>query len=282
MERDSLIPADENRRMFDAIARRYDVMNRLISLGQDRRWRRRAADALGVAPGGRYLDIGTGTGDICVEILRRGSAARVTGIDPSEAMLAIAQAKLRRAGFTVEGCAGAQVRECDETDQRTHGRTGARPHDPTHVADVSPGRSNAEAAPSAVLEVGDALALPYPDGVFAGAISAFVIRNVEDRVQALREMRRVIRPNGRIVILELTVPRGRIMRQLHRLYGATVLPLAARAFSNREAYRYLVKSVREFPAPDQFVDLMRQAGIREPACVSLSGGIVTLFTGLAL
>ena len=232
-ERDSLIPADENRRMFDAIARRYDVMNRLISLGQDRRWRRRAVDALGVAPGGCYLDIGTGTGDLCVEILRREPAARVTGIDPAEGMLAIARDNLRRAGG------------------------------------------------SAALEVGDALALPYADRSFDGAISAFVIRNVEDRVQALREMRRVVRPNGTIVILELTVPRGRIMRLLHRLFGVTLLPLAARALSNKEAYRYLVKSVREFPAPDQFIGLMRQAGIREPACTPLSGGIVTVFAGLA-
>ncbi|HUW33579.1 MAG TPA: class I SAM-dependent methyltransferase [Planctomycetota bacterium] len=257
--RDSLITADENRRMFDAIARRYDIMNRLISLGLDRRWRRRAVELLGVAAGGRYLDVGSGTGDICIEILRREPAARVTGIDPSEAMLAIAHAKLRRARIAVA------MSPCSQP-----------PMSPTVSQTNSP-----TAVPSAVLEVGDALALPYPDGLFAGVISAFVIRNVENRQKALREMRRVLRPNGRVVILELTTPRGRIMRQLHRLYGATVLPLAARAFSNREAYSYLVRSVREFPAPDQFVELMRQAGLREPACIPLSGGIVTLFTGTA-
>ena len=261
--RDSLITADENRRMFDAIARRYDMMNRLISLGLDRRWRRRAVELLGVAAGERYLDIGTGTGDICIEILRREPAARVTGIDPAQAMLAIAHAKLRRAGFTVEINPRSQP-PVSPTDSQTGSQ-------------INP----SDTAPSAVLQVGDALALPYPDGLFAGVISAFVIRNVENRQKALREIRRVLRPNGRVVILELTTPRSRIMRPLHRLYGATVLPLAARAFSNREAYSYLVRSVREFPAPDQFVDLMRQAGLREPACVPLSGGIVTLFTGTA-
>ncbi len=92
-DRDSLISPDNNRRMFDAIARRYDLMNRILSMGLDRRWRRKAVEALAPRAGGRYLDIGCGTGDMGIEILRQCPEAEVVGIDPAENMLDIAAAK---------------------------------------------------------------------------------------------------------------------------------------------------------------------------------------------
>ena len=91
--------ADDNRRMFDRIARRYDLMNRLLSGGLDRRWRRKAVETLAPRPGGRYLDVGCGTGDLAVEILRQCAGASVVGIDPAEGMLAIAEAKIAQAGL---------------------------------------------------------------------------------------------------------------------------------------------------------------------------------------
>lgn len=97
---DSLITARENRDMFDRIAARYDAANRTLSLGLDRRWRRKAVRALSPVAGGRYLDIGTGTGDVAFELLRRAPAARVSGVDPSERMLAIARRKAAALGVS--------------------------------------------------------------------------------------------------------------------------------------------------------------------------------------
>lgn len=97
--RDSLMAPDDNRRMFDAIARRYDLMNAVLSLGLDRLWRRRAVGALAPRPGGRYLDIGCGTGDVGIEILRQCGGASVIGLDPAERMLDIARAKVAAAGL---------------------------------------------------------------------------------------------------------------------------------------------------------------------------------------
>ncbi|HPD15008.1 MAG TPA: ubiquinone/menaquinone biosynthesis methyltransferase [Planctomycetota bacterium] len=97
---DSLLPADANRRMFDGLAPRYDRLNRLLSLGLDRGWRRREAAALAPRDGEHYLDIGCGTGDVALEVLRRAPGCRVTGLDPSRQMLAVAAAKAARAGVT--------------------------------------------------------------------------------------------------------------------------------------------------------------------------------------
>jgi len=99
VSRDSLIPAEENRKMFDAIARRYDLMNMLLSMGLDRYWRMRAVQALTPQPGCRILDIGSGTGDIALEVLKQQPAASVTGVDPSLRMLDIAQEKIARRGL---------------------------------------------------------------------------------------------------------------------------------------------------------------------------------------
>ncbi|HDZ20965.1 hypothetical protein LCGC14_0253910 [marine sediment metagenome] len=96
-QRDSLLSANDNRRMFDRIARRYDLMNHLLSLGLDRRWRKKAVAMLAPREGGRYLDIGCGTGDVAMEVLRQGPGSHVIGIDPAAEMLAIAERKAERA-----------------------------------------------------------------------------------------------------------------------------------------------------------------------------------------
>ncbi|MCE5326283.1 MAG: ubiquinone/menaquinone biosynthesis methyltransferase [Planctomycetaceae bacterium] len=105
--RDSLLSADDNRRMFDRIARRYDRMNTLLSLGQDRRWRRRAVQTLAPRAGGRYLDVGCGTGDMALEIARQAPGASIVGIDPAADMLAVAASKIGGAGLA--GCISFQV-----------------------------------------------------------------------------------------------------------------------------------------------------------------------------
>jgi len=232
--RDSLMAPEDNQRMFDAIARRYDLMNAVLSVGLDRIWRRQAVAELAPTPGGRYLDVGCGTGDVGIEILRQCRSARVVGLDPAERMLAIARAKTAAAGF-------------DDA-----------------VAEF---------------QAGDAMALPFDDGRFNGVVTAFCIRNVADRLAAMREMRRVLHPGGRLVILELSVPRSRILAAGHRLYNRFVVPLAGRLIARSpDAYRYLVDSVADFPRADEVADMLSRAGFAGPRSRPVHGGIVTLFT----
>lgn len=225
--------ADENRRMFDRISPRYDRMNAILSLGLDRRWRRLAVAALGPADGKRYLDVGCGTGDLCVAILRTAPAAFVTGMDLSAKMLALAADKTRQAG------AADRVQLCE----------------------------------------GDVTSLAFGDAAYDGIISAFCIRNVADRPRGFREMRRVLRPGGRAVILELTRPRSALVRFGHKVYGRAVVPLVAALLSDAGAYRYLTQSIDLFPDSGRLAELMGEAGFKDVTHRPLSGGIVTLFTG---
>jgi len=233
-DRDTLMAQQDNRRMFDQIAPRYDLLNRLMSLGMDRYWRRRAIQALlpGDAPG-HVLDIGCGTGDVSLDLLHRNAGVTVTGIDLSEAMLARAVAKAERAGL---------------------------------AARVS-------------FQVGDATALAFEPETFDGIVCAFCFRNIAYRALALGEMRRVLRPGGRLVILELTVPAGRLMRMAHGLYAGGLVPLLGRCLSLGSAYRYLAQSIVHFPRPPQVLETIRQAGFGNVEWLPLSGGVVSIFAG---
>lgn len=228
---------DRNRRigeMFSAIAPRYDLLNRLLSLGQDRRWRREAVARIVPASGGRHLDMATGTADVALEILRRkGGEAFVVGSDISAEMMRIGREKAARAG--------------------------------------KKGRIAFVQAPGE--------ALPFPDGVFDSASVAFGIRNVVDRELGLKEMCRVVRPGGRIVILEFSQPEGTLFGAFYRFYFTKVLPRVGGLVSKRSAYAYLPESVQAFPSPPAFAEMMRRAGCAEVDCRPLSFGIVTLYVG---
>jgi demethylmenaquinone methyltransferase / 2-methoxy-6-polyprenyl-1,4-benzoquinol methylase len=127
---------------------------------------------------------------------------------------------------------------------------------------------------------GDALALPFPDGSFDAVGIAFGIRNIPDRLAALREMRRVLVPGGRIHILEMNAPPDRLRRGFFAPYLGRILPVIARLFSkNPAAYRYLVDSILHFPAPPVFLALMEEAGFREMERYSLTLGITSLYIG---
>ncbi len=232
--RDTLVSGEENRAMFGAIALRYDLMNRVISLGLAGYWRRRAIAFLDPTEDGCYLDIGTGTGDVAIEILRRRPGASVVGVDPSLEMLALAKTKARRAAL----------------------------------------------AGSISFQAGNASALAYTDASFSGVITAFCLRNIEDRRAALSEMRRVIRPGGCLVVLELTVPGGRLLRMLYRVYNRTFIRLAARLLSRGNAYRYLVESIEDFPPPERVTAMMSEAGFEQVRHIPLTGGVVSIFVGV--
>lgn len=220
-------------RMFDGIAPRYDLLNRVFSLGVDRAWRRRVLRHLRREPVDRLLDLATGTADLAVLCARH--ARTVVGADISEGMLAHGRAKVRRAGL----------------EQR-----------------VELVRAAAEA-------------LPFPDGHFDAVTVAFGVRNFDDLDRGLREMRRVLRSDGRVVVLEFSRARGP-MGVLFRLYFHRVMPVVGRWVSgDGSAYSYLPRSVEAFPEGADFAARLRDAGFRAVDARRLTGGIATLYTARA-
>ena len=230
--RDSLMDPQDNRRMFDQIASRNDLMNRLISVGMAGHWRKCAIKALMLRGPTHVLDVGCGTGEVALALLRRHPEATVAGIDLSESMLRLAIHKAQKAGL--DSCVSFQP--------------------------------------------GDATAMPFPDESFDGIVCSFCYRNIAQRAVALGEMRRVLRPGGWLVILELTIPTGALMRMLHGLYTDRIIPLLGRCLSLGGAYRYLAQSIHAFPASPEVLKVLYQAGLDSAACRPLSGGVVTLFT----
>ena len=218
--------------MFDAIARRYDLLNRLISFGIDKRWRRKTVRALeiGVGEPAAVLDLATGTGDLALEVAERHPKATVIGVDPSEGMLAIGRDKVAAAGF----------------------------------------------AERVELVAGDAQALTLEDASIDAITMGFGIRNVPDRDQALREMARVLRPGGRVAILELAEPRG-FFAPVARLHVHGVVPWLGSLLSGAREYRYLSKSIEAFPEPSAFAQQMEAAGLAVSKIESLTFGACTLY-----
>jgi demethylmenaquinone methyltransferase / 2-methoxy-6-polyprenyl-1,4-benzoquinol methylase len=221
------------RSMFDRIAPRYDLLNRLLSCGVDTRWRRKAVDVLGLEGAGRVLDLCTGTADLLIEALRRDEARQGVGIDLSSGMLVRGGRKLAARGMA--------------------GRSG--------------------------LACGDGERLPLRSGAFDGALVSFGIRNVGRPEEALRELRRVLRPGGRLVILEFSMPAG-ILGGLYRFYFGRVLPrIGGLVSGDPGAYAYLPASVARFPTPESFAALMRTAGFERVSARALTAGIAYVYSG---
>lgn len=219
--------------MFDAIARRYDLLNRVLSAGLDQRWRARAVRSLGLTGRETVVDFCTGTADLAIALAgRRGGAARVVGIDFAGEMLRHGRAKLRRSGL----------------ERRV------------------------------ALVRADATQAPLADGAVDAATVAFGIRNVEQPQRALSEMHRIVRPGGRIAILEFGMPRLPVVGSAYGWYFRRVLPRLGSAVSGHgSAYAYLPASVGTFPGPAAFCRLLREAGFRDARAVPLQLGIVYLY-----
>jgi demethylmenaquinone methyltransferase / 2-methoxy-6-polyprenyl-1,4-benzoquinol methylase len=222
--------------MFDRIAPRYDLLNRVLSLGTDLSWRRRALDLGRLGESGRALDVGTGTGDFALALLKRSPvSATVTGVDISAGMLGVAERRAARAGLG--------------------------PRYERLIASVE--------------------SLPFPDAVFDVAVAGFVIRNVGDIPRGLREMRRVLRPGGRAVILDLHTPRNPAIRRLYRAYSFLSPRLAAALGSDPEAYRYLPRSIGAFYDPEALAGLLKNAGFKRVRFERLTFGVAAIHVGEA-
>ncbi|TGD84425.1 demethylmenaquinone methyltransferase [Mycolicibacterium sp. CH28] len=207
--------------MFDAVARRYDITNTVLSLGQDRSWRRATRSALGVGPGDAVLDLAAGTAVSTVELAKSG--AWCVAADFSVGML--------RAGLE-------------------------RP-----VPKVA----------------ADATKLPFDDAVFDAVTISFGLRNVVDHTAGLREMARVTRPGGRLVVCEFSTPVVPVFSTVYKEYLMQALPRVARAVSsNPEAYVYLAESIRAWPDQAELARQIRDAGWSDVRWRNLTGGIVAL------
>jgi len=217
---------DAVRSMFDRIAPVYDAMNRVMTAGLDRRWRRITAESA-VLPGDEVLDAACGTGDLALADARAG-AGRVVGLDFSERMLERARRK----------------------------------------------------APQLEWVQGDALALPFADASFDAATVGFGVRNLDDLPAGLRELRRVLRPGGRVGVLEITRPAGPL-RIFYALWFDRIVPLLGKVLPGGSAYAYLPASVRRFPEPDALAALLREAGFDQVRYQTFAGGIVALHVGVA-
>jgi len=213
--------------MFDRIAPVYDVMNRVMTMGLDRKWRRLTVEAV-VQRGDDVLDAACGTGDFAVAALRAG-AGRVTGLDFAERMLERARRK----------------------------------------------------APEVDWVQGDLLALPFDDASFDAATVGFGVRNVADLELALVQLRRVLRPGGRLAVLEITRPRGPL-RPFFSLWFDRLVPLLGKVLPGGDAYSYLPASVKRFPGAEDLAALMGSVGFGDVRFRLLGGTIVALHVGTAV
>jgi demethylmenaquinone methyltransferase/2-methoxy-6-polyprenyl-1,4-benzoquinol methylase len=207
------------RDMFDAIAPRYDALNRLMTFRLDVRWRRRAVRALGLRPGAVVLDLASGTGDLCTELARAG--LRPVSLDMSMGML-------------------------------RHDTSGA----PRTQADV--------------------LRLPVADASADGVTCGFALRNLAALPPFFAELARVLRPGGRIALLDVGVPRSRVLRVANVVWFGRAVPLLGRLLSDGAAYRYLPRSVAYLPPPAELVAMARAAGFADASHAPLSGGLTQL------
>ncbi|MBI4593525.1 MAG: ubiquinone/menaquinone biosynthesis methyltransferase [Candidatus Rokubacteria bacterium] len=227
--------AADVRLMFTRIARRYDLMNSLMTAGRHHAWRRQLARAAAAAPPGPVLDLATGTADLAIAVRQADPARHVVGADFSEAMLVEGRPKLIRRGSTRIGLVAA-----------------------------------------------DALVLPFRDRTFAAVASAFLLRNLEDLPRGLGEMRRVTKPGGRVITLDIVRPSRPLWGALFGLYFHRVVPaLGAAVAGDRTAYTYLPRSVDRFVTPRELARLMEQAGLSDVTWRTLGLGTVALHTGVA-
>ena len=219
--------------MFDAIAPRYDLLNRVLSGGIDQTWRKKVIRRILTDSPERVLDVATGTGDLAIMAAAMG-VPKIVGVDISQEMLYVGQQKI----------------DAKFLDDRI------------------------------TLQKGDAERLPFSDSQFDAAMVAFGVRNFEDLSEGLSQIYRVIRPGGRLVVLEFSQPKMFPIKQLYKFYGRFILPRIGRMISGDQgAYTYLPESIAVFPEGEQFLDYMREVGFEELDARRLTFGVASMYSG---
>lgn len=210
------------RDMFDTIAPRYDLVNRVMTFRLDVRWRRAAVRRLALPAGSTVLDLASGTGDLCIDLRRVG--LRPISVDLSFGMLSA-------------------------------DRSGV----PRVQADI--------------------LRLPVPDGAVDGVTCGFALRNLLDLPMFFAELARVVRPGGRVALLDVGVPHNTLVRAGNDIYFGKVVPRIGALLSDGAAYRYLPKSVAYLPPREELVEMLRTAGFADAEHLQLTGGLTQLMVG---
>lgn len=225
-DRDTLPEGDEKvtavREMFDAIAPRYDLVNRIMTFRLDVRWRRKAVRLLDLPAGSTVIDLASGTGDLCIDL-------RTAGHVPLSFDLSFGMLSADRSG-----------------------------------------------APRAQADI---LRLPLPDAAVDGATCGFALRNLTELPVFFAELARVVRPGGRIALLDVGVPHNPVIRWGNNIYFGKVVPMIGGLLNDRAAYRYLPKSVSYLPPREEMTAMLRAAGFADAQHRQLSGGLTQLLTG---
>ena len=220
--------------MFDQISNHYDLLNRLLSLGLDKNWRRELKYYLPEGTDLSLLDLATGTGDVLLTLIKAPSIATGHGIDLSKNMLQAAQDKITNTGLRSQ----------------------------------------------LTVSEGDAAQIPFENGKFDVVTISFGIRNTESPQKVLSEIFRVLKKNGRALILEFSLPANPVLRSLALFYLRTIVPgIGGLISGNAEAYRYLNRTIEQFPCGESFCDLMQEAGFRIVRFDPLTFGIATIYQG---
>ena len=221
----------QTREMFASIAPRYDFLNCLLSLGQDKNWRKRAIDLLDPVKNDRILDVATGTCDMIIEIAKRKLSTYIFGIDFCQNMLTLGKTKVSQKNFNNK---------------------------------IS-------------FQIGSGECLPFANDFFDSIICSFGVRNFANIQMGLEEFYRVLKPGGKIVILEFSEPQNKILNIIYVFYFHFILPKIGNLVSGHSnAYSYLPESVANFPNQKEFIEWIRKIGFKKASFIELTFGIVSI------
>ncbi|WP_302589952.1 bifunctional demethylmenaquinone methyltransferase/2-methoxy-6-polyprenyl-1,4-benzoquinol methylase UbiE [uncultured Muribaculum sp.] len=226
------------RSMFNSIAPAYDVMNRMMTFGIDKLWRRKAVSMLkkhSACTGCRILDVATGTGDLALLLNRKLKPAKIIGIDISEKMIDIARQKYSSESKT-------------ENQQDVEFMTA------------------------------DCLNIPFSNESFKFVTVAYGVRNFEHLLQGYKEMFRVLEKGGQLCVIELSTPTGTLIKPFYKFYTRYIIPAVGRLISHdNRAYAYLPESIAAVPQGNEMTTLMREAGFSHACYHKLTFGVCTIY-----